>query len=108
MLPIALTLAFLLELAALAALGFLGVHLGGGGTASILLAIALPLAAAVLWGAFAAPRAAFDAPALKLAVKAAVFGGALVALAVVGRADLAVAFAALLVVDAGALHVLEG
>src|SRR5258706_4542265 len=50
-------LAFLLELAALAALAAWGFAVGDGGLAKAALAIGAPLLAAVVWGLFAAPRA---------------------------------------------------
>ncbi|MFN8123514.1 MAG: YrdB family protein [Thermoleophilia bacterium] len=53
---LALALAFLSELAALAALAWAGAHSGAGTAISVLLAIALPFACAVAWGVFAAPR----------------------------------------------------
>jgi hypothetical protein len=51
-----LLLKFLLELAALAAFGLWGASIADG-AAAVVLAIALPLVAAVLWGMFAAPKA---------------------------------------------------
>lgn len=51
-----LGLKFLLELAALAAFGLWGATVGSGLTA-VVLAVALPLVGAALWGRFAAPRA---------------------------------------------------
>jgi hypothetical protein len=101
-----LGLAFFLELAALGALGVLGHKLGGGGVAAVALAVAFPLAAAVLWGMFAAPKASFDVPALKLAVKVLVFGGAAVALAALGRGALGAAFAAVVVANLALIAVL--
>ncbi|MFD0328689.1 YrdB family protein [Streptacidiphilus monticola] len=63
-------LAFVIEVLALLALGWWGAHAAGWW-----LALLLPLAAAVLWGLFAAPKATFRValPAV-LAVKAVVFG----------------------------------
>jgi hypothetical protein len=51
-----LALKFLLELAAFAALAWWGATVGSG-VVSVLVAVAAPLAAVVLWGLFAAPRA---------------------------------------------------
>jgi hypothetical protein len=48
---------FLDELALLAVLGVAGARLGGSAVASTLLTIVLPLAAAVVWGRWLAPRA---------------------------------------------------
>ncbi|HEV3053982.1 MAG TPA: DUF2568 domain-containing protein [Solirubrobacteraceae bacterium] len=71
-------LAFLLELAALAALAVWGDHTDG-----VVLAIAAPVAAAIFWGAFVAPKAAVRIPAAGQHVLASVVlivaGAALVA-----------------------------
>jgi len=56
-----LLLRFILELAALAALGFWGLH-AAAGTAGIALCIAAPLLFAVVWGLFAAHKAKFPPP----------------------------------------------
>jgi hypothetical protein len=75
-----LALAFSLELAALAALGYWGYCTGNSTFTSLLLGIGIPLIAAILWGLFAAPRARYPNPLLKVAVKALVFGAAFFAL----------------------------
>ncbi|WP_138734017.1 YrdB family protein [Modestobacter excelsi] len=75
------TVAFGLELAALAVLGWAGWQLGGPVAVRVVLAVALPVAAAVLWSSFAAPRAAHPSAAGRLAVQALVFGAAAVLLA---------------------------
>lgn len=75
-------LALVIELAALAILAWWGFATGGPVAVRILLAIATPAAAAVLWGLFAAPRARFRPPlAGVLAVKALVLLGAAASLA---------------------------
>ncbi len=53
---------FVLELCMLAGLAYVGFRLGDGIVAGIGLAIALPLAAAVLWGIAIAPKARRRAP----------------------------------------------
>ena len=50
-----LTVAFLLELCALAALGYWGLRTASGPATKAALGIGAPLLAAVLWGLFAAP-----------------------------------------------------
>jgi Protein of unknown function (DUF2568) len=94
-----LTVAFLLELCALAALGYWGVHTGDGPLAKTALGVGAPLLAAVLWGLFAAPRAPVSMPAAKFAVELAVFGSAAVALYATGHRALAAAFAVLVLVN---------
>ena len=86
---------FLLELAALGVLGWWGHRTGG-----VALAIALPVAAAVAWGAFAAPRASVDVPVMKVAVQLLVLGGAAVALGRVADPVAGSAFAAIAAADA--------
>jgi hypothetical protein len=97
-----LVLRFLLELAMLAALGVWGAHAGTTGLSSAVLAIAAPLAAAVLWGAFVSPKARISArwPA-RLGVELAVFCAAVAGLAVSGFPRLAVALAAAVVFHQG-------
>ena len=87
-------LAFLLELAALAALGLWGSAAGHSFAEHLALGIGAPLLAAVLWGLYAAPRALVKLPlAGVLMVKTVVFGGAALALWGVGSGGLAIAFA---------------
>ncbi|WP_319460363.1 YrdB family protein [Micromonospora sp. RTP1Z1] len=79
-----LTLAFLLELAMLAAAGWWGFTLDAGWPVRIVAGLGAPLLIAVVWGAFCSPKAAVPLPApAKLAAQAGCFvtGGALLALA---------------------------
>jgi hypothetical protein len=94
------TLAFLLELIMLGLLAWWGAQAVSGLAGRILLAVAVPLLAAVIWGLFAAPRARVHLPlAGILTVKAIEFGGAAVALAALGHPVLAVVFAAVALVN---------
>ena len=93
-------LAFLLELAALAALSYWGFTGPSGIAARVLLGIGAPVLAAVVWGLFAAPRARLRPPlAGVLAVKALVFGAAAVALYASGGHLLAIVFAIVVVAN---------
>ncbi|WP_055599185.1 DUF2568 domain-containing protein [Streptomyces aureus] len=93
-------LAFLLELAALAVLAWWGWGSAESLAPRLLLAVAAPAAAAVLWGLFAAPKARFRVSlAGVLAVKALVFGAAAAALVVLERPGWATAFAVVVVVN---------
>ncbi|MER5208888.1 YrdB family protein [Streptomyces sp. NPDC002825] len=93
-------LAFLLELAALAVLAWWGWESAENTALRLLLALAAPAVAAVVWGLFAAPRARFRVPlAGVLAVKALVFGAATLALLGVDRPAWAIAFAAVTLVN---------
>ncbi|MCD2462893.1 YrdB family protein [Streptomyces sp. MBT42] len=98
--PLNEVLAFLLELAALAVLARWGWESAASIVPRLLLAVAAPVAAAVLWGLFAAPKARFRVPlAGVLAVKALVFGAAAAALAGLERPGWATAFAVVVVVN---------
>jgi cytochrome b len=90
-----LALRFLLELSALAALGYWGAHLGAGLPLRIGLALAAPLAAALAWGAVVSPKARVRATApTRLATELAIFGAAGWALAAAGQPRWATAFGA--------------
>ena len=86
--------AFLSELAALAALAYWGVTTPDGAAARILLGIGAPVLAAVLWGLFAAPRAVVRRTPLVVATKVVVFGAAVLALVATGHPVLAAVLAA--------------
>ena len=66
--------AFIVEVATLVLLGVAGWQLGGPTAVRVLLALALPGAAAVLWGLFAAPRARVRSRPMELATKVVVLG----------------------------------
>jgi hypothetical protein len=92
---------FGLELASLAAFGVWGAS-SVDGPGAVVLAVAVPAAAATIWGLFAAPRArrrlAMPARAL---LELGVFGLACAALADSGRQTLAVVMGGVVVVNAG-------
>lgn len=92
-------LAFVVELAALAVLCAWGFHVGDATAARLLLGIGLPLLAAVAWGLFAAPRARYEVPALRLVTKLVVLGGAAAASFGVLPMGAAVAFAVVVAVN---------
>jgi uncharacterized protein DUF2568 len=93
------TLAFLLELAALAVLAWGGWRLGGDGALRVVLAVGLPAAAAVLWGLFAAPHATYATTPGRLATQLVVFGGAAVVLAWAASPRWGAGFVALVVAN---------
>jgi hypothetical protein len=95
-----LTLAFALELCALAALCYGGFSVGGGPVAKAALGIGAPVCAAVLWGLFAAPRAPVSVPLLALGTKLLVFGSAALALFATGHRTLSVVFAIVVLANA--------
>ena len=92
-------LLFVNELMILAALAFAGYRHSGRGTVGWGVAVLAVLAAATLWGLFAAPKATFDIPAMVWVVKLGLYGGATVLLAVAGaRTSIVVGFAVFSVV----------
>jgi TRAP-type C4-dicarboxylate transport system permease small subunit len=102
-----LVLRFALEVAALAALAHGGWHLPGPVWLRILTAVALPLAGAMVWGQWVAPKARRPlADPLRLLPEWVVFGGAAVALTATGHIVLAVLLAALAAANRLALHLL--
>ena len=88
---VALLLRFLLELCALAALGYWGWKTGHGALTKLVLGIGAPLGAAVVWGMVVSPKAVIDtSPIGRFAVEIAVFGCAILGLRAAGQPDLAV------------------
>ena len=85
---VVMTVRFLCELAALAVLGWSGAHEAG-----VALAIALPVAAAALWGAWVAPRAKrrLRDPA-RFAVESIVWLSAIIGLVLLGQRAAAAGF----------------
>ena len=84
-----LGLRFLLELALLAALAYWGWYEQG-----IVPAILLPLLAAVVWGAFVAPKARFPVSVpVRLAIELTLFGLAVAGLFAAGADALGISFA---------------
>jgi hypothetical protein len=95
-----LLLKFLLELAALASFVVWGAETGDG-VVAVLLAIAAPALMVVLWGRFAAPRAARRLPPrTRIPFELTVFALAVVALIAVGHTVAAIVLAALVAVNA--------
>jgi hypothetical protein len=96
--PANLTLRFVLELSALAALSYGGAHARAALAARVALAIVAPLAAAIAWGAVVSPKARVRASApARLLVELAVFGAGVSALLAAGRVRWATAFAVAIV-----------
>jgi hypothetical protein len=96
---LALTVKFLLELCALAALAYWGATTGPLAV-NILLGIGAPLVAAFVWGRWAAPRSPHrlaDGP--RVALESAVFAAATAALVVAGAPVLALALVVVVALD---------
>ncbi|GAA4603871.1 hypothetical protein BJY16_004775 [Actinoplanes octamycinicus] len=102
-----LTLRFVLELCALAALAYGGWRLPGPIAVRILAAVLLPVAAALIWGRWVAPRGSHLLPdPQRLIPEWVVFGGATVALILCGHPALGAALAVLAALNRWLLHVL--
>jgi hypothetical protein len=102
--PLALTLRFLLELVALAAIGYGGWSIPAPVWARAVLAAAFVAVAIAIWGRWVAPRANHKLPdPQRLLPEWLVFGGATAALIATGHWPLGVAFAVLAAVDRFAL-----
>jgi len=99
-----LALRFVLELCLLGALAWWGFAYDGSAAVRVALGVGGPLAAAAVWGAFVAPRARVRVqPAVRLAVELALVLAATLALLAASGAELALAFAALWLVDRAVL-----
>lgn len=99
-----LALRFLLELCALAALGYWGFKTGAGLIPKIGLGIGAPLAAAAVWGTFVAPGAAV-ARALRLLLELIIFGLAVLALCSAGHPALAWTLGLAYAINRALMHV---
>lgn len=102
-----LALAFLLELCALAALGYWGFHVGSGTLARVGLGIGVPVLTAVVWGLFIAPQAAVKVPApVNMSLRILIFGLATASLAAAGQPKWAWVFGVVVVVNFALVRVL--
>ena len=100
-----LTLQFLLELGALAALAYWGYSTGGGEATHVVLAVAAPAVAATAWGLFGAPKAPFHLTgSLRLLLQATFFGSAAIALDAAGRRWPALIFALVVAANVAILN----
>ena len=102
-----LVVRFALEISALVALGYWGFKTGDGVVADLLLGIGAPFVAALIWLLFVSPKAPYGSPIRQAVFEAAVFGAATLALVHAGRTALAIAFAAVAVVDSVLVRVLD-
>jgi hypothetical protein len=100
-----LTLRFLTELAALAALAVAGARADTALAGRIVLAVAGPVLVAVIWGLAIGPRAAYrPADPWRFLMEIVIFVASAVALGLVGYSLIAVIFAAVAIVTAGGVR----
>ena len=91
---------FLLELCVLASVGYWGLNTGSGWLLKILLGIGAPVLITILWGMFAAPKAAYHLHGFMLiAFETIVFASGVAALYVTMNYTLAWGFAALVIIN---------
>jgi len=103
-----LAIAFLLELCMLAAYSYWAFHINGSLLFRILLAVGLPVAVAVFWGFFLAPKANITLPVpLYVSLKTILFGASIVLLYLSGRPSLAIIFAIVLIVNSAILYYMK-
>lgn len=107
LLVVSLGLQFLLELAALAGLGYWGSTTGSGTFAHVALAIVAPLVAAAIWGMFGSPKAPFHLRgAWRLLLEVVFFGSAAAALFIADQPVLGAVLAATVAANVALLHAL--
>jgi hypothetical protein len=97
--------AFLVELVVLTLLALAGARAEAPTTLRVVLAVALPLAAASLWALFAAPRAPIRSVPLQLATKLLVLGAGVAAGFIVLSLPWAVAFMVVVLVNTLLMYV---
>ena len=103
-----LVIAFLLEIAMLIAFGYFGYHHPENTANKYFLMIALPLAASVVWGFFAAPKSKYRLRKIpRLVFALALFATSIFLLNTAGKTELAAVFAVLVVMNQILLFVLE-
>jgi hypothetical protein len=101
-----LALAFLLELALLAAFAYWGIQTGSDTLVKVLLGIGVPLLVAVIWGIFMAPNSARRLQGgAYLTLKAILFGLGVAALIEAGSTTLGLVFAAMVVINTILLYI---
>ncbi len=106
---LALALRFLLELAAIVAVGWWGFALDAPAAVRVLAGVAASLVVIAVWGAVVSPRARFALPRWRReATEDLVWLAAVVALISGGATAMAVALAVLIVLDRIALHLTAG
>lgn len=95
-----LGVAFLLELGALAALGYWGFTVGPNALLKFVLGLGAPALAVVVWAIFGAPKSSMQLRGVAfLALQAIFFGGAALALVVAGQRGVGVAFVLIALVN---------
>lgn len=91
---------FLMELAALAAFGYWGFHIGNTLLTRIILGIGSPLITAIIWGMFASAKPIIRVSVLvSILIQLAIFGTAIIALYFAGQRKLAGVYSIVVLVE---------
>jgi len=99
---------FIVELAALFALGWWGFHYGKTARGKYGLAMLAPLTGAGVWGFFIAPNAPVDVgPVLRFLLQIVVFGAAVLCLVAIGERRWAVILGSVVIVNGALLVILS-
>lgn len=95
-----LVLRFLLEICVLMAYGYWGIQTGKGIFFKLLLGIRAPALFVVIWSLFGSPNATFPLNgAMHFMLEFVIFSLAIIALYAVGRTQLAIVFAILIIIN---------
>lgn len=101
-----LALRFLLEVAALIAVGYWGFQTGKGPFFKFLLGLGAPIMIAVVWGMYGSPAAPYPVQGiLRLLLEFLIFGLAALTLYFAGHPTLAVLFGVLVIINRILMHV---
>lgn len=99
---------FVLELCALAALGYWGLRVADTLVLDIILGLGAPLAFAMTWGALIAPKAPYRLPdPQRLMLESTLFGLAAIALVAAGAPELGLALVLAVAVNIGLMLLLD-
>ena len=103
-----LALAFILELAMLAAFAYWGFQTGGSAVVKILLGIGIPLLVVAVWGTFMAPNSSRRLQGTGyLVVKVVLFGLAVAALIIAGQRVAGIVLAVVFIINTILLYIWE-
>lgn len=95
-----LALSFFVELCALVALGYWGIHIGNTGLLKITFGILVPLLTACVWAIFLAPKSSKRLHGwMNVCLKLLVFGFSVVALWVAGLHSIAIILGSIVIVN---------
>ena len=99
---------FAMELFALGAFSYWGIHMNKGWLINTVLGIGTPLLVAIFWGTFIAPKATFQVTIpIRILLQIIVFGLATTALFVAGKGKLAIVFGVVVLIEMILMYSIE-